>query len=1049
MKLVRSPIQIAFDNADVGSTSDPKLSTLTNNGADPVIVHAVESPTDFDVEAALPLPATIPPAGDLELAARFAPHSVGLKTEDELTHYVSENCSGLFNFNMTPPADPGWVDATATISDADFAFPHVTYWTESGSVGSITKVTNTRPGSASPYALRVAATGSAGFEGINATQLDRFESNKRYRLSGWYRTSNDTLVAGPTSGLIALAISARSSDWQYFSTDFWGSPAGFGAPSSGGKLSLYGSAIGDDPPTQWVEFSDLTLEVRAPMPIMANYSGPPNVVAPECIPYNDPSNWVDLIESPDAGNCAVEYAGAIYFGSQFGNIYKWDGAAWTDLGLIFSAPVESMVVFGGELIVTGLLETQRFNGATWTDMDHAYGQDLRVFAGDLYLGFAEGNGSGCVDRWDGGTTWTRVDIEPNYTKVFGMYADANYLYVPFSTGAIKIYDGFTWQDLGTCTFADDVPLSIIFFEGYIYVGTEYGAITSNREVTGSGVWGVQNTGFALGAAVRALYQRGDYLYVGSRMLVVRTTDGIEYEWAWYGLSDLEMGGAPNDIVTGGCSQFFEFQGDLWLTMRAPFFSFRLVEGTGQVGPGVIAPGHLARIVFAEEGAHYPPWEFNYGDAFTVNIHADLWRHPDLSLNQVPGIIGVFDLNLGAGWVAFILEGTNQVVFGIGDGPSGGIAVVTTAELTSGMHAVCFTVDGSNTAAGITVYFDGVAVATTVVNDGWTGPVVYGPDTVIWAGAIAPDLLFTSEAVAFKHISVYDEEKSAAWALDNNLDSTANPLALSLSGIAVSSATVPGSLTYGDFLKSLLPPGHLWALKMAGQFDEFLEGVGDESGEVLAFLGSLAKIRDPFETPLLADLETEYGIIPSVTTPELERRQNLAAVEYAAPGDGGPDYLQARLRAAGFLDLYVHQNDPKTDPNDYLGAEFFRMLANQTNAIAGNDLAFAGYANTFPGDLVVNGSLFTEVIQWVMMADGASSFAGNDQAFAGNFDGVERVPTIYEVPNDPDYWQFCFYVCGPNIGDIVQVPLERRDALRKIILQFKPMQSWGVLIVEYV
>lgn len=224
------------------------------------------------------------------------------------------------------------------------------------------------------------------------------------------------------------------------------------------------------------------------------------------------------------------------------------------------------------------------------------------------------------------------------------------------------------------------------------------------------------------------------------------------------------------------------------------------------------------------------------------------------------------------------------------------------------------------------------------------------------------------------------------------------------------------------LDALLPPGSLWVPADDGGLDNLLKGIADNHERAREFLSQLAYLRSPLLTPILADLEKEFGILPDATLDEATRRARLEVVKTAAKNDGSLDFLQDSLLAAGF-DVLVHANNPPVDPG------FFLFYA--PSAICGNSSAVCGGSSTGSarGELLVNGEL-----------------------------SYEQAPVRYAIPTDPGYWPLFFFVGGAatrnGSGELTEiadalVPVSRRLELARLILKFKPLHSWAGLSIRYI
>jgi len=225
-------------------------------------------------------------------------------------------------------------------------------------------------------------------------------------------------------------------------------------------------------------------------------------------------------------------------------------------------------------------------------------------------------------------------------------------------------------------------------------------------------------------------------------------------------------------------------------------------------------------------------------------------------------------------------------------------------------------------------------------------------------------------------------------------------------------------------KALLPPGSIWRPVPDGEFDKFIYARGNNWQYLYNFMKALAYIREPLLTPILSDLEKEYGIVTDTAIDEDVRRQELHSVVYAKPGTGSLDDLQDALTAAGFT-AQVHANDPIVDP-----------------ALIITD-----------DDLLVNGELVETQQPAILMQCDGPFVTGNANAVLGFFRDMNRTPVGYHIPTDPRRWNFIFFVGGNRTGPTTivpaNIPTERRSAFLKIILKYKPLHSWAGLVVNYV
>lgn len=265
--------------------------------------------------------------------------------------------------------------------------------------------------------------------------------------------------------------------------------------------------------------------------------------------------------------------------------------------------------------------------------------------------------------------------------------------------------------------------------------------------------------------------------------------------------------------------------------------------------------------------------------------------------------------------------------------------------------------------------------------------------------------------------------------------------------------MPNNELMKQVLESLLPPGDIWAAEQGADFDLLLEGKALTFEETRSFLECLAHIRNPNLTPILSDLEKEFGILTNNNLSEEIRRTRLAAQVFFIDSNGSEYDLQKQLRDAGF-DVYVYQNNPAIDPAIFLD-QSFQMVADGGNAFAGRADAYAGKVG---GELLVNGDIFTQTAAYLMQADGDNAFAGNGDAVAGRFDEFIQEKIEYSIPTNPEQWPLVFFVGGeatrdPGTGELTdielaEVDLTREEEFKRTILKFKPIHSWAGLIINY-
>jgi len=261
------------------------------------------------------------------------------------------------------------------------------------------------------------------------------------------------------------------------------------------------------------------------------------------------------------------------------------------------------------------------------------------------------------------------------------------------------------------------------------------------------------------------------------------------------------------------------------------------------------------------------------------------------------------------------------------------------------------------------------------------------------------------------------------------------------------------------LNALLPEGAFWTPATGGDYDNLLEGVASNTEIIRLNLDNLRRLRDPSSTPVLSDLEKEYGVLPGPGSTVSQRRSRLQAFMFRRGELPTYEFLEERLRSAGFTQAYVHANSPAVDPAIFL-AQAFNMVCDDLLP-GGNDPQCGepeAICASVGGELLVNGEIFIQEPNYTVLCDEALAQCGEPDAVAGDFDGVNLIPIDYEIPVIAGYWPLIFFVGGqatrdPVTGAItdiesITIPLARRLEFRRIILTYKPMHSWGALVVNY-
>jgi hypothetical protein len=149
----------------------------------------------------------------------------------------------------------------------------------------------------------------------------------------------------------------------------------------------------------------------------------------------------------------------------------------------------------------------------------------------------------------------------------------------------------------------------------------------------------------------------------------------------------------------------------------------------------------------------------------------------------------------------------------------------------------------------------------------------------------------------------------------------------------------------NVLNALLPEGRAHAPVVPGNpLDEFYEALAAALQLDHNDFQTLVSIRNPYTTPILSDLEREYGIMPSAGQ-IIAQRQAILQYHKTARGLSGQWWvLQNAINAAGFTGVNVLPNDPAVNPAPFLGGT--------PQAWCGNATSCCGYFSSGAGGVVL-------------------------------------------------------------------------------------------------
>ena len=265
--------------------------------------------------------------------------------------------------------------------------------------------------------------------------------------------------------------------------------------------------------------------------------------------------------------------------------------------------------------------------------------------------------------------------------------------------------------------------------------------------------------------------------------------------------------------------------------------------------------------------------------------------------------------------------------------------------------------------------------------------------------------------------------------------------------------------------SLMPPGPIWQEKPGGNMDNLHQGMAANLQTVHDFIAQIANIRNPQATPILADLEREFGISPSDGASIAQRQAVLQWRMFSRGLRGQAWALQQAINLAGFTGVNVIPNDPAVDPNPFIqGAA--QMSCGGVNAYCGYYLGLAppsgpynAFCARYGGTLVVNGAQYVNNSTIVGCGSGLVSchqiWSGRiNSNICGTYLYSQAQIVNYGSPTDSWRWPFVFFIAGSatfdgagHVTSLTQclIPKARMAEFTSLILHFKPIHSWAALI----
>lgn len=224
-------------------------------------------------------------------------------------------------------------------------------------------------------------------------------------------------------------------------------------------------------------------------------------------------------------------------------------------------------------------------------------------------------------------------------------------------------------------------------------------------------------------------------------------------------------------------------------------------------------------------------------------------------------------------------------------------------------------------------------------------------------------------------------------------------------------------------KQLFPTGRAFKMPSNGYLDALMYALSlrenQAYNDALSIQNSMLPDNSLFTADDATDWERRLGMIYSPNV-HLELRKLAIKRKMQHPGDIKARqhylYLEGQLQAAGF-DVYVYENRFDDGYGYYETQTVFEI----TGGVGVDDLQ---HGDAQHGDAQHGGAYSNIVVNYI------------DESIDRNF----FVPTNLRAT---------FFIGGNPLGSYANIPAERKDEFRQLILKLKPAQMVGYLLINYV
>lgn len=224
------------------------------------------------------------------------------------------------------------------------------------------------------------------------------------------------------------------------------------------------------------------------------------------------------------------------------------------------------------------------------------------------------------------------------------------------------------------------------------------------------------------------------------------------------------------------------------------------------------------------------------------------------------------------------------------------------------------------------------------------------------------------------------------------------------------------------IKALLPTGSAWNLTQNKNLRKLFEAIAVLPEEIRTEIENVYMDYFPDSTRCPEKWEEVFTVI--FTQAELEQRRKVLSLLWSVNQGGQSLHFIQNVLQGIFPEIIVEENIPCANPR-------------QAN------------------------------IAYFCVCDNEVMVCGNQKAVCDYREGDETfVPTVlrnntaspYSIPNNADYWNFCFYVCKKVVRNSrneilyiekLQIPILYKNYIEYLILRIKPVHTIAIMAVEWI